>query len=70
MITYTWEIQYHADDGYGVIQFCAHTKKEAMTLFFNWAKETHITPLCSNCRMVFNHYDAAYYGQDYGGVAL
>lgn len=65
---FTFEINYDTQiDNFGVIQFCAKTKNEAIQLFKNWCKtdlkRTDIE--ITNIEVVYNDADADEYGNEY-----
>lgn len=63
---YTWQFNYDENiDGFGEIQFCAKTKKEAIGLFNDWAKENNYE--IKRCRIsaVYNKADAEFYKDVY-----
>ena len=43
---YTFEIQYNGVDSFSTIQFCAHSKNEAIELFNDWCRnDNHTEPV-------------------------
>lgn len=65
---FTFAISYDETiDGFGIIQFCAQTKDEAITLFKEWCKtdlkneNIDITKI----EVIYNENDANEYGDEY-----
>ena len=66
---YTYLIKYNGIDGFGSIEFCAKSKKEAIGLFEKWCIEDNgmTKPKPVNfIEIVYNEEDAIEYGLDYG----
>lgn len=65
---YTFEIQYNGIDSFSTIQFCAHSKNEAIELFNDWCRnDNHTEPVTiESIHPVYDEDDAIEYGTDYG----
>lgn len=56
---------YSSVDGFGTIQFCSYTKKEATDLFESWQAENGYNIPEYTVQTVYNRADAEEYGAEY-----
>ena len=63
---YTYQFNYSSSvDGFGTIQFCSYTKKEATDLFESWQAESGYNIPEYTVQTVYNRADAEEYGAEY-----
>lgn len=62
----TYQFNYSSSvDGFGTIQFCSYTKKEATDLFESWQAENGYNIPEYTVQTVYNRADAEEYGAEY-----